>query len=73
MTKASRHRQLQVVRRLANQENRDPVEMYRLVVDAGLRVFLRKHRLGCGFNGCQKRCCSHLRGQMRLVWPTTDQ
>ncbi len=54
---------------LARLEKRDGDEMTRLVVDAGLRVLMRKHRLGCGFDGCRKGCCSHPRGQMRLVWP----
>ena len=39
------------------------------IVDAGIRVLLRKHRKGCGFDGCKRRCLEHPRGQMRLVWP----
>ncbi len=62
-------RRVRTITRLATIERREPEEMYRLVMDAGIRVLMRKHRLGCGFEGCRKRCCSHPRGQMRLVYP----
>ena len=62
-------RRAETIKRLAKLENRDGAEMCRLVVDAGIRVLMRKHRIGCGFDGCRKRCCAHPRGQMRLVWP----
>lgn len=66
-------RRARTIDELAILERRDPLEMYRLVLDAGVRVFQRKHRLGCGFPGCKKRCCSHPRGQMRLVWPESGR
>jgi len=62
-------RRAAAIKKLARLENRDGGEMARLVIDAGIRVLMRKHRLGCGFDGCKMRCCSHARGQMRLVWP----
>lgn len=52
-------RRADAIRLLAQLERREGAEMCRLVIDAGIRVFQRKHRLGC---------CKRPRGQMRLVW-----
>lgn len=61
--------QLREIRKIAKAEGRPSGEMLDDVVEAGIRVFQRKNRWGCGFKGCQKRCLGHARGQMRLIWP----
>lgn len=61
--------QLEAIRKIARVEGRETGETLDDVVDAGIRVLLRKHRLGCGFKGCARRCLGRPRGQMRLIWP----
>jgi hypothetical protein len=57
--------QIAAIRRLAKVEGRAVKDTLDDVVDAGIRVLLRKHELGCGFKGCKE----HARGQIRLVSP----
>lgn len=67
MMNESRARRVLALRRVAKAEGIKDDEAFGRVVDAGLRVFLRKHRISCGFPGCQRRCCGRPRGKLALL------
>ena len=63
------------LRQIAQRERADVSSALDLVLNAGIRVYYAKHRLGCGYPGCTRaNCCGGARAghpkqarQIRIV------